>query len=66
MLAISRALMANPDLILLDELQPGPPQTHQRDAFEIVVRITASAAPPSCWWSKKRQHGALNASRLRL
>jgi branched-chain amino acid transport system ATP-binding protein len=39
MLAISRALMANPDLILLDEPSLGLSPKLTKDIFEIVVRI---------------------------
>jgi len=39
MLAISRALMANPDLILLDEPSLGLSPKLTREIFEIVVRI---------------------------
>ena len=39
MLAISRALMASPDLILLDEPSLGLSPKLTRDIFEIVVRI---------------------------
>ena len=39
MLAISRALMANPDLILLDEPSLGLSPRLTREIFEIVVRI---------------------------
>ncbi len=40
MLSISRALMANPDLILLDEPSLGLSPQLTKDLFEIVVRIT--------------------------
>ncbi|EWS63727.1 LIV-I protein F [Hydrogenophaga sp. T4] len=39
MLAISRALMANPDLILLDEPSLGLSPKLTKEIFEIVVRI---------------------------
>ena len=39
MLAISRALMANPDLILLDEPSLGQSPKLTKEIFEIVVRI---------------------------
>ena len=39
MLAISRALMANPDLILLDEPSLGLSPRLTREIFEIIVRI---------------------------
>ena len=62
MLAISRALMAAPDLMMLDEPSLGLSPKLTKEIFEIVVRINRERhdAPAG---GTKRQHGA---QRLRL
>ena len=45
MLAISRALMAKPDLMLLDEPSLGLSPKLTKEIFEIVVRITRERGP---------------------
>ena len=53
MLAIGRALMAKPCLLMLDEPQPGPGAAHREKSFASFL----SSGPPvsaSCWWSRTR------------
>ena len=51
MLAIGRALMANPSLILMDEPSEGlSPKLVQR--VEEIMRGLRDSGQRSCWWSR--------------
>ena len=53
MLSISRALMARPQLMLLDEPRLGPvARSWSRTSSRSSCASTASAASPSCWSSR--------------
>ena len=52
MLAIGRALMARPKLILMDEPSMGLSPLLVKEVFGIIRRSTATSASPSCWSSR--------------
>ena len=53
MLAMGRALMSRPKLMLLDEPSMGLSPLLVSEIFEIIRRLNEKA-PPSCWWSRTR------------
>jgi len=58
MLAIGRALMARPKLIMMDEPSMGLAPLVVKDIFAIIRRLAARATP--CFWSSRmpRRHCA--------
>lgn len=51
MLAMGRALMSRPKMLLLDEPSMGLAPLFVQEIFDIIKRST-KPAPPSCWWSR--------------
>ena len=51
MLAIGRALMARPRLLLLDEPSLGLAPLIVQEIFDIIREINARGSP-CCWWSR--------------
>ncbi len=51
MLAMGRALMSNPKLLMLDEPSMGLAPILVEQIFDIIQDLN-EAAPPSCWWSR--------------
>ena len=51
MLAMGRALMARPKVLLLDEPSMGLSPIMVDEIFEVIATST-SAAPPCCWSSR--------------
>ena len=54
MLAISRALMSRPQLLLLDEPSLGLAPQVVETIFRILREVNASGRDASCWWSRTR------------
>jgi branched-chain amino acid transport system ATP-binding protein len=54
MLAIARALMTRPTLLLLDEPSMGLSPILVEQIFEIIREINAQGTS-SCWWSRTRR-----------
>ena len=52
MLSISRALMARPKMMLLDEPSLGLSPKLVKEIYEIICGSTASKASPCCWSSR--------------
>ena len=52
MLAIGRALMARPTLLMLDEPSLGLAPRIVREIFHIIVELRSGAACRSCWSSR--------------
>ena len=54
MLAISRALMSRPKLLLLDEPSLGLAPQVMETIFRILREVNAAGRVASCWWSRTR------------
>ena len=54
MLAMGRALMSHPKLLMLDEPSMGLAPLLVEQIFDIIRQLTPTA-PPSCWWSRTRR-----------
>ena len=52
MLAMGRALMSHPKLLMLDEPSMGLAPILVEQIFDIIEELHAGRAPPSCWWSR--------------
>ena len=52
MLAMGRALMSNPKLLMLDEPSMGLAPILVEQIFDIIKKISTRPAPPSCWWNR--------------
>ena len=48
MLAVGRAMMTRPKLIMMDEPSLGLAPLVVKDIFDIISRLSADAASPSC------------------
>ena len=66
MLAIGRALMANPSLILMDEPSEGPVAQAGAARRGDHARLCARAATPSCWWSRTSRSRSSVADRIHV
>jgi branched-chain amino acid transport system ATP-binding protein len=64
MLAVGRALMAKPRLLMLDEPSLGLAPLIVREIFRIIAELRQPACP-SCWWSRTRARPAGGRLRLR-
>ena len=54
MLAMGRAMMSQPKLLMLDEPSMGLSPIMTQKIFDTVKRAQGSRAPPCCWWSRTR------------
>ena len=52
MVAIGRALMANPELLLCDEISLGLAPTVIKDIYDALPAIRDAWPPPWWWWSR--------------
>ena len=54
MLAMGRALMSKPKLLMLDEPSMGLAPILVEQIFDIIQGAAMLRAPPFCWWSRTR------------